>query len=468
MLTIRQRRLCVEVPTALIKPIFDNLQESFNWFIASLKREYLSKLNVEPRDTQDSEQLISSFIPHKGNLRLAGGDFVIDKKGNFYYIKVPIERSYLECGCILKGNDLPDFTAFCNSIKQVMLKSDDPAKADWIEVNVLDKITKEYLSQSCEQFQPVNEEIEAARELEQVTTRLLLSRVLNSPDSSFLNTFTDLMPEKDLAETIDRLEHFKLVTKSYVVLCRERNREIIKVNTRDAIDDASRRGLKCSMCGRPISDEHIDELLAGTPSAMKLLSQHYWMPIRVIDQLMDLGMPGEDIHVEFQENGFVSLYLECGNQLLLLSLIDRPMTLQDAQFLIASIGVHKVRNVVLVSTERIPTLLKTYLKQFNPDTTIFFIDSYVRLQKRLPEILEEILEEQIASITGDFTWLTPINIQELVVQRLFPQGTELDETEQEPETGNVKQKEQKETELPKREKGRKSQKERQEGEVLST
>ena len=468
MLTIRQRRLCVEVPTALIKSILDNLQEPFDWFIASLKREYLSKLNIEPRSIQDSEQLISSLMPHKENLHLTGGDFVVDKKGNFYYIKVPMDRSYLECGCILKGNELPDFSAFCNSIKQIMSKSVDLSKADWIEVNVLDKTTKEYLSQSCEQFQPINEEIEAARELEQVATRSLLSRVLSSPESSFLNAFTDLLPQKDLTETIERLEHFKLVTKSYVVLCRERNREIIKVNTRDAIDDASRRGLKCSMCGRPISDEHIDELLAGTPSAMKLLSQHYWMPIRVIDQLMALGISGEDIHVEFQENGFVSLYLECGNQLLLLSLIDRPMTLQDAQFLIASIGVHKVKNAVLVSTERIPTLLKTYLKQFNPDTTIFFIDSYVRLQKRLPKILGEILEGQIAGITGDFIWLTPVNIQELVVQRLFPQETEQSEIELESETGNVKQKEQKETESPKREKGRKSQKERQEDEILST
>ena len=120
MLTIRQRRLCVEVPTALIKSILDNLQEPFDWFIASLKREYLSKLNIEPRSIQDSEQLISSLMPHKENLHLTGGDFVVDKKGNFYYIKVPMDRSYLECGCILKGNELPDFSAFCNSIKKIM------------------------------------------------------------------------------------------------------------------------------------------------------------------------------------------------------------------------------------------------------------------------------------------------------------------------------------------------------------
>lgn len=465
MLTIRQRRLCVEVPSALIKVIFDNLKEQYDWFITSLKQEYLSKLNIEIHGNKENEQLINSLIPYKTKLSLAGGDFAINKKGDLYYIKIPLDRSYLECGCILKSNGLPDFTAFCDSVKQIISKNVDTSKTDWEEVNVLDKTTKEYLSQSCEQFQPANDEIEATRELEQASTRLLLSRILTSPDGSFLNAFTDLMPQKDLAETMDRLERFKLVTKSYVVLCRERNREIIKVNTRDAIDDASRRGLKCSMCGRPISDEHIDELLAATPTALKLVSQHYWMPIRVIDQLMALGVSNEDIHVEFQENSFVSLYLECGNQVLLLSLIDRPMTLQDAQFLIASIGVHKAKNTVLVSTERIPTLLKTYLKQFNPKTTIFFIDSYVRLQKRLPKILEEILEEQISNITEDFIWLTPVNIQELVVKRLFPQDAEQIETEQESETGNAKRQTQKETESPKREKGRKSQKERQEEEI---
>lgn len=456
MLTVRQRRLCMEVPTVLIRSVLDGLRESCNWFITSLKREYLSKLNLQLREDQE-EALNISNLPFKPNVLLAGGDFTIDKKCNFYYVKVPADRSYLECGCILKENDISDFTIFCDSIKQTVLKHAAPTKLDWVEINILDKSTREYLTQSCEQLQPDPDELEAARELEQPATRALLSRIITTPESSFLNSFTDILPQNDLIPTMERLERFKLITKSYVVLCRERNREIIKVNTRDAIDDASRKGLKCSMCGRPISDEHIDELLSATPSSMRLLSQHYWMPMRVIDLLMSLGVTGDNIHVEFQENSFVSLYLECGNQLLLLSLIDRPMTLQDAQYLIATIGIHKVKNAVLVSTERIPTLLKTYLKQFNPHTPVFFIDSYVNLQKRLPKILEEILEEQIASITGDFVWLTPVDIQGLVIQSLFPAEQDEQKNYDQQDSSETKRRDTtqvKEPELPK--KGRKA------------
>jgi hypothetical protein len=69
-----------------------------------------------------------------------------------------------------------------------------------------------------------------------------------------------------------------LLSKEYVIICRQTSNQINRVKSRDVIENMREMGILCS-CGRIISSERIEELFSPTPALQKMLDQGYWTTV---------------------------------------------------------------------------------------------------------------------------------------------------------------------------------------------
>lgn len=136
----------------------------------------------------------------------------------------------------------------------------------------------------------------AAELLEDASTRNFLRR---SKEAHIEGCTAKLLSgEKAAADfSTDNLLNVGLVRREVLVSCRQTGHTLFLLPSADALAVVTVSHATCSECGAPVADERIEEIIAPTPLASRLLEDGSWLINRHYTILRELGLPDSEIAI---------------------------------------------------------------------------------------------------------------------------------------------------------------------------
>ncbi|MBI2265006.1 MAG: hypothetical protein HYU64_07520 [Armatimonadetes bacterium] len=420
MLRIERRSLPLEFsPEEASRAILGAVRKSFTPYITSVRNDYWSRLDMSV--SEEPPSFVSDPDEHRrlfGDIpRISGGDLFLSKTKDILYYKVPKDQGIVEAGYVGKEKT-DEFELFCQTIKEAV--SSRKSDVDWTPlVSVSRNI--DLLDERSEHLTPTREQFLAALELEKELAHRVMGKISRS-ESVFLSSLGGEQEQEAIQKLLAGLEKIGLITKDYVVLCRLKGQQIMRVGSRSYIDEASQKmGFKCPHCGKSPLEENIDELLITTEFGRTVMAHNYWMPVRAIAALTSLGISGAEIWVDRATSpGASTLFFKLNHELCLVQLTNQKFELKDAYLVGANIAAYSIHAAILVSTQKISHLMRSFLVESNSGCSIHFIEEFSNLENNIETIFRARQQEEIITIINDFNSLTPVNVQELIVNRILP------------------------------------------------
>lgn len=418
MLKVHSQKLTVDIDEAEASSFASQINEKFQPIITTTKKDYLEKLNLTDKITDtaslDIRQPDSDTII-KGDIFLADGNTI------FYY-NIQIPDGTLEAGYLTKGYP-KNFNNFISKIEERLKDLNIENQSGWEIVNPSSEAL-EAIGQVAEKISPSQEEIKAACELENETSYNLMQKAIQD-ENLYLNQL-----QKDWADINDIIANLlknNLISKDYIILCKKTGQQILRVSSKEAIEETSQKGFKCYICGNNIAEENIDELITCSEFGRKMVTGDWWLLIMAYNSLLKLGIQQKDIFIQRAEEGSYYIFINFNNRILFLVLNNKKLSLDDTFSINAQISAYRLPYVAIISTQKISYLLKRHLKQSNPNAYLCFTDSLANLDITLEQFLEEAETKLLKEIIEPLNPLTSININKLIIRK-FTSQTEKETT----------------------------------------
>jgi hypothetical protein len=220
--------------------------------------------------------------------------------------------------------------------------------------------------------------------------------------------------DRDRIDAIrERLRELGLLESEIVVICGKSQTQTARVPSREVLVESSNRGLRCA-CGRAIADERVEEALTVTEFGRSILDKSRWLTIIVVEQLMGLGVPADNILVEQQVGGDeVDCLANIRGQLVLFELKDKEFNLGSAYSFGAKIGIIRPAHAVIVSTEHVggdakehfqrarqaqSSYSQRYVMVDEAPTDIQYVEGIENLAPRVDEIVSSIYAQSAVGV----------------------------------------------------------------------
>lgn len=235
-----------------------------------------------------------------------------------------------------------------------------------------------------------SEDIELSANLEDQATRDIALRVKRA-GGMLAADLTKNFPNPDEAQRIvEQLVQAQLFVREYVVICRQTSKHINRVTSRDAIEKMAKAGVLCS-CGRPISDERIEELLSPTPVLQRMLDQSYWTTARLVHTLRNLGISDNRMLLNLREGAEeMDAFADVDGTLLMFELKDKEFSMGHAYPFGGRIGLYEPHYAIIVSAKGIAPEVKDYFNRIEPEAEIVYVGHLGELSSSLREIIERV------------------------------------------------------------------------------
>jgi hypothetical protein len=154
-----------------------------------------------------------------------------------------------------------------------------------------------------------------------------------------------------------------IVDSEIVVVCTKTQAQTARVASMESLQEMASRGLKCA-CGRPVSDERIEEAVSITDFGRSLLDRSRWLNIVILEELAAVGIPMEKVLLEQQAGGDeLDLLANISGELALFELKDKEFNLGNAYSFGAKIGIIQPKHPVIVSTEHVGNDAKDHFQR---------------------------------------------------------------------------------------------------------
>jgi hypothetical protein len=212
---------------------------------------------------------------------------------------------------------------------------------------------------------PSDEELAAAQLLADRAIRTLTTAVKSSA-----GLLVGDLPKQLPAGSRDRVEdlratmlHSALVSAEKVVICKRTQAQVARVPSEEVLNELSGKGLKCA-CGRPVTDERVEEALAITDHGRSLLDKSRWFSVLLIHELLALGIPLERMLVDQQSGGDeMDCIADISGELTFFELKDKEFSLGNAYSFGAKIGIIRPDYRVIVTTEHVGNDAKDHFQR---------------------------------------------------------------------------------------------------------
>jgi hypothetical protein len=199
--------------------------------------------------------------------------------------------------------------------------------------------------------------------------------------------------EGDLEEVQGVIEHLTqvgLLAKEYAIICRRTSRQTNRVNSPEAIEEMTRMGVLCS-CGRPISEERVEEIVAPTPDLQQMLDQSYWMTTSLLQIFRQLNVPEDHILLNLVDGSEeIDAFVDLDGTVLMFELKDGEFSMGHAYPFASRIGLYKPDFAIIVSTSRVATEVKQHFDRVKPHTDIVYVNQLDELAPKLGQIAERV------------------------------------------------------------------------------
>lgn len=420
MLKIFRQHLAVQLSDAQGRELGIKLSTRYTPLIAGVKREYWNKIGlpVQPEDAWTLYDGLGYDMP------LTAGDLYLVDPDTILYFKLPRGKGELEAGVITRkepGGYSDFFSQLQGNVHSIL----PGFKGDWEPLGnsrlTVVAIAEEHAEPAVH---PNKQEVEAAEELEGEPVRELLSLII-ARNSVFLNKLCETRDKSTTERMVNRFEKLSLISRDYAVLCSKTGQQILRVASRAAIEDPSHKNFKCFICGKAINEELVDEIITASEFGKKLLSNDYWLLVRVIGAMQRLGISEDDILLHRDEDGLMNLSVTINQEAYLFVLANHKLGLNEAYLISAHVSAYNLDHVVIVSNERVSSLMRYHLEKSNPRTSFDVVDSLRALEEKFDGILREKEKRTLKECLEAFAALTPIRVQDLIMQRIAPDATYL-------------------------------------------
>jgi hypothetical protein len=394
MLEIIQRRLPVRLRPEEAGQVQQKLQTRFNSLLSGIRLEYLRRLGLE-HEPQAAFSLSAQS-------QILAGEIFLPEAGTVFYFKALKDPECLEAGVVSVQTDR-DFDHFFHAVRDAV-REVTGRDFQWQD-NISDAMLE------LEDSRPVSlevseKELEAAREFLNPASKEILDQ-LSQSDSTLVGKLK--LPRGVNDSSLRHLEDLDLIRKDYAVISKETGQQILKVSNRASIEES-----------KFFSSESVNEVISCTPFCTSLMENDHWLLILVLGQLKDMGIGqhGEKLVVAQAENSPTHLVLTANRRRYLLVLTNRRLSLDDSYLISAQISACELKDIVVISTQRSPSLMRHHLASTNPKAQFFFIDGLEKLPEHLRNILTEKQRSQLREILDPLSELTPVKIQDLIMGRV--------------------------------------------------
>ncbi len=408
MLKILQKRLAVALDDEEASQVQQSLQARYNSLLYRVRLEYLDRLGL------DLESYGLTGPP--ADSTLAVGEIFMPEPGAILFLKGERDGAWLDAGVICR-EDGRDYAEFFDEVREAVVEVHGQA-GEW-EGLALDGTLK--IEDARPGVASVPEaSLRAARALMDDQSRVLLERIQEAGSIFFNKIETE--DRQDTEQRIRNFERLELVAKDFAVLCRRTGQQILRVADRATIDESSQKAFKCFICGNPISQEVVEEILTCTESCGDLLRDQKWLLVLVEGILANLGIPTQHLQV-YQEPGVpIQVFLSFNGQRYLFVLTSNRLNLDQAYLIGAHITAYELDHAIVISTEKVSTLMRHHLVQASPDTKFHFLDTLEDLDERLNQTLMEQQRNFLYEILGPLSDLTTVRVSDLVLRRMAPEA----------------------------------------------
>jgi len=410
MLKIRQKRLPLEISRQHLGRLKKSISELRPALIESLRTGFLKRLHMP------AQIIEKSLYEMEKEGKILAGDIFLHEEGGLLYYTISGDGNYLEVGGILTGDSQP-FDQFVEQVDSAIISLFPDVKRHWEEP--ADTFPLSVLREETIPIEkPEKEELLGSNALRQEETRKLLQAILEAKNI-FLDKLFEQFPSQMADRTLKILEKTGLINKDFVVICRKTNQQILRFSSRKAIEEPSQRSLKCTICGNPISQEKIDEIIACSPLGEKLLKNNLWLTCLVISTLLEIPLEKDKIRMSRETTGKTHLFIQLDQDGILVMLNSGRISLEDTHEINAHLTAYKLPKLVIISDRRVPSLIKGHLERSNPDCFITYIESLDNLENQIKNTLVSFQRKILLDILSPLDGLTRLNLHELLLQR-FP------------------------------------------------
>jgi hypothetical protein len=222
----------------------------------------------------------------------------------------------------------------------------------------------------------------------------------------------------DTVKYVDQLIQADLLRQEYVVICSKSGTHVNRVEHRETIEQMAKLGVLCS-CGKRISEEAIEGLLATDALLPKMLDKNYWMTVSVVRSLINLGVPAEKIILNPSTvNDDVEILADLDGTLLMFNLKDAEYGIPHALSFTTRIGMHRPQMAFLVSTRGISAEVKDHFKRVKLDTQMVYIANMLQLDATLKKVVEGVRMHRVRAWFDTFQSMMDFGLTPLLLHRL--------------------------------------------------
>jgi hypothetical protein len=259
-------------------------------------------------------------------------------------------------------------------------------------------------------------EIDIAKQLKEIDLLNILTIIKSSGGLLRREATNKLDKSQDVNMLIEKLIKLDLVKSEYVVLCKKTSEQINKAPLKESINLMGEHGIRCSRCNRLITEETIEEYLCSTDIANNMIDSSHWMTINLVDSLLKMGVPVENILVNISEGPEeIDAIVSFEENLLLFELKDSQFSIGHAYAFQSRIGIYEADIGIIWATKGVAPEVKEHFNRVKPDASINYIESIEELIPDLSEIIQD-LHWQIAS-----KQLKPLLSQSMILNNI-PDG----------------------------------------------
>ncbi|MGK3107698.1 hypothetical protein [Streptomyces sp. WAC05858] len=209
------------------------------------------------------------------------------------------------------------------------------------------------------------EDVRGAKALSDKSSRALAVSIKSSR-GLLLSDAPKQIPPKDkgrLNEIVRSLIEAGIVETEIVVICSSTSSQVNKIPSVEVLQEMDRRNVRCS-CGNYLSAERTEEALNITEHGKFMLDGSRWLSVLVLQGLIDLGVPIENIRMEQEYAGEeVDCMAEIYGKLVLFELKDKQFNLGNAYSFGAKVGIFRPDYPVIVTTEKVGSDARRHFMQ---------------------------------------------------------------------------------------------------------
>ncbi|MEW6277419.1 MAG: hypothetical protein AB1758_02270, partial [Candidatus Eremiobacterota bacterium] len=352
-----------------------------------------------------------------------GGEMFLTPSGEILYYLVAADRRSLEVGSVSE-TDSSILLDFRHSIEEILGNG-----KKWTALpSVSERFTM--IREDADPFRATPQDMEAAELLSRQGVRHLLGEVRENPGAQL----STLKGGRELEEDANQLDRMGLISRIFEVFCRDTGNKLLRTESYDALVEASNRGFKNFLSGRPILEERVEQLLSLTERGRRLSGANTWLALMVARVIQGCGIPERDILWLSEKDGrLLDLFVAYQGALFVFEVHERAVTPDQAFRFLTRSRYYRADAAFLVCPEQLGRDSSQVLNRSGAET-LFVIEDLAELPARLAQVMARSSADNVQRLLARFQELTVLKVADLVGEHLLGPVPEEPEAEPGPES----------------------------------